>query len=148
MGIGRRLKERRKELGLSVVVVAARAGLRPTTLYDIEREEQHSTTRLHALCKVLGLNQDWVETGRGTRIAPQPVVGEDMVKSDHKLTLHGMQITTEEVEFGIEWGKLEEPQKSLIREQVLLLVASQVRKKRTAPTESQAVLPAKPVKPN
>ncbi len=135
MGIGTRLKQRRKELGMSVAETAKAAGLRPTTLYDIEREEQHSTTRLHALCQVLGLNTEWVETGRGARLAGKVLQAENVVQSDHHQTLHGMQISTEEVEFGIEWGKLEEPQKSAIREQVLLLVASQVRRKRTQPAD-------------
>jgi transcriptional regulator with XRE-family HTH domain len=132
MGIGRRIKERREEIGLRVADVARQAGLKPTTLYDLEREEQHSTTRLHALCKVLGLNPEWVETGRGTRIAVRESRRENVVESDHVKTIHGMQITTEEVEFGIEWGKLDEPHRSSIREQVLVLVASQVRRRRAA----------------
>lgn len=45
-------------------------------------------------------------------------------------TLHGMQVTPEEVEFGIEWGKLDEPARTLIRQQVMLLVAEQVRARR------------------
>lgn len=47
-----------------------------------------------------------------------------------RYTLHGMQISTEEVEVGIEWGKLDEPTKSVIRDQILLAVASQVRRRR------------------
>jgi transcriptional regulator with XRE-family HTH domain len=131
MGIGRRLKERRKELKLRVEDVARQAGMRPSTLYDLEREEQHSTTRLHALCEVLGLNAGWVESGKGVRLAGESRrVPLRVAEEQPRYTLHGMQITPEEVEFGIEWGKLDEPARSLIRQQVLLMVAEQVRAKR------------------
>ena len=131
MGIGRRIKERRKELKLRVEDVALRAGMRPSTLYDLEREEQHSTTRLHALCEVLGLSASWVESGKGARLAGARGESANRVAEEPpRYSLHGMQITPEEVEFGIEWGKLDEPARSLIRQQVMLMVAEQVRAKR------------------
>jgi transcriptional regulator with XRE-family HTH domain len=70
--IGRRVKVRRVELGLSVKAVADAAGMAATTLYDLERGEQQSTTRLHALCRVLGLNPEWADSGRGARLAGSP----------------------------------------------------------------------------
>jgi transcriptional regulator with XRE-family HTH domain len=86
MGIGRRLKERRVELGLSVKQVADAAGMAPTTLYDLEREEQHSTTRLHALGRVLGLNPEWADSGHGPRLAGSPTAPVQLVDTDQKST--------------------------------------------------------------
>jgi transcriptional regulator with XRE-family HTH domain len=83
MGIGRRLKERRLELRLSVKQVADAAGMAATTLYDLEREEQQSTTRLHALCKVLGLSTEWADSGHGHRLAGSPTPPVNLVGSDH-----------------------------------------------------------------
>lgn len=68
MPIGRKIKERRVELGLSVRRLADMAGMARTTLYDIERGDQQSSTRLHTLCKVLGLNPEWLDTGRPPRL--------------------------------------------------------------------------------
>ncbi len=128
MGIGARLKERRKELRLRVEDVARRAGLRPSTLYDLEREDQHSTTRLHALCQVLGLSPNWVETGAGGRLVTDAHSTETRTEEDTEvMRLHGVCVTRDEVEFAMEWGKLEEPARSLIHQQVMLLVAQQKR---------------------
>jgi transcriptional regulator with XRE-family HTH domain len=68
MAIGEKIKQRREELRLSIKDLADAAGMGPTTLYDLERGDQKTTTRLHALCKVLGLNPDWVADGRGPRL--------------------------------------------------------------------------------
>lgn len=131
MSIGSKLKTRRIELDLDVADVARRVGMSATTLYDLERGEQRSTTKLAALCRLYGLNSEWVEYDRGARLA----AGEQsktnrIAEGTARYTLHGMQITSEEVEFGIEWGKLDEPARTLIRQQVMLLVAEQVRRKR------------------
>jgi transcriptional regulator with XRE-family HTH domain len=68
MPIGEKIKQRREELRLSIKDLADAAGMGPTTLYDLERGDQKTTTRLHALCKVLGLHPDWVADGRGPRL--------------------------------------------------------------------------------
>lgn len=89
MGIGTKVKERRLELArldpvrYSVETTAKAAGMRPSTLYGFEREDQKTTPRLHALCKYLGLNIDWVERGIGPRLVggrPSPV---HLVQPDH-----------------------------------------------------------------
>jgi transcriptional regulator with XRE-family HTH domain len=128
MTIGQRLKDRRLELRLSVASVAHTVGMAPSTLYDVERGDQTSSTKLHLLCDLLGLNAHWVETGRGPRLAAQDA--RKSHDSTPRQTLHGVPITAEEVELGVEWGKLEEPVRSAIRQQVMLLVAEQVRRKR------------------
>lgn len=132
MTIGSRLKERRKELQLEVAEVARAVGMAPSTLYDVERGDQESSTKLHLLCALLGLNPKWVESGRGQRLAERVEVGttHTVAETNTRYTLHGMQITPEETELGIEWGKLEEPLRSAIRQQIYLLVAEQVRRKR------------------
>ena len=133
MSIGKRLKERRLEKKLTVAQVADGCGMGHSTLYDIERGDQVSTTRLHLLCAFLGLNPLWVEFKRPPRLlADLPTTKESrkVAESRTPYTLHGMQIAPEEVEFGIEWGKLDEPARSLVRQQVMLLVAEQVRAKR------------------
>lgn len=102
-----------------------------STLYELERGDQRSSTRLHRLCKVLGLNIEFVEHGRGPRLLSEgkaPLRVEDQALT---YSLHHMQITPEEVEFGIEWGKLEEPARSFVRQQVFLLVAEQKRRARS-----------------
>lgn len=133
MTIGGRLKERRKELRLDVAEVARAVGIGASTLYDIERGDQASSTKLHLLCDFLGLNPKWVESGRGARLAKDAAgVGgvHKVAETSARYTLHGMQISPEEAEFGVEWGKLDEPARSAIRQQVYLLVADQVRRRR------------------
>lgn len=77
MGIGRKIKERREELGIGVSALARQVGLSRQTLYDLEREKQTSTTKLHLLCKALGLNPDWVESNRGPRLTPMSGIPVD-----------------------------------------------------------------------
>jgi DNA-binding XRE family transcriptional regulator len=72
MGVGTKIKTRREELKIAVAELANQVGLSRQTLYDLEREKQTSTTKLHLLCKVLGLNPDWVEYGRGPRLMLSP----------------------------------------------------------------------------
>ncbi|OOG61423.1 hypothetical protein B0E46_15705 [Rhodanobacter sp. B04] len=66
--IGDRIRERRLELGMSVEVLAKAVGLKPTTLYDLERGDSKSTTKLHRFADELGLNADWLETGKGVKL--------------------------------------------------------------------------------
>jgi DNA-binding XRE family transcriptional regulator len=68
MGIGAKILTRREELGIRRSALAKRVGLSRQTLYDLEKEKQQSTTKLHLLCKELNLNPDWVEFSRGPRL--------------------------------------------------------------------------------
>ena len=141
MSIGKRLKERRLEKKLTVAQVADGCGMGHSTLYDIERGDQPSTTKLHLLCAFLGLNPLWVEFKRPPRLIADLSPAKESRKVQEPrtgYTLHGMQTTSEEVEFGIEWGKLDEPARSLVRQQVMLLVAEQVRAKRRKAKDSSA----------
>lgn len=77
MSIGQKIKQRREELRLDIKDVAKSAGMGPTTLYDLERGDQKTTTRLHALCKALGLNPEWVADGRGPRLVQRDQISGD-----------------------------------------------------------------------
>lgn len=124
---GERIRIRRKELQLDVRDVARQAGLAVTTLYELENGRQRRSTRMHAVCAVLGLRDEYVETGRLPRLSSEAPESKVVKESQAKYMLHGMLTTDEEVEFGIEWGKLHEPARSLFKQQVLLLVAAQKR---------------------
>lgn len=69
MNPGERLRARRRELGVSVAELARSAGLKPSTLYDLERGDSRTSRQLYKLCHALGLNISWVETGSGERLA-------------------------------------------------------------------------------
>lgn len=71
MTTGQRIKERRMELGMSVARLAKLAGIAPTTLYDLERSDSKSTTKLHRIAAVLKVHAEWLETGRGVRLIEQ-----------------------------------------------------------------------------
>lgn len=57
------------------------------------------------------------------------------MKDQERVKMHGRQITAEEADMGIEWGKLDEPERSSMRLQLLLMVAEQVRRKRRPPKD-------------
>ena len=136
MSIGKRLKQRRIEIGLEVADVAKRVGMAASTLYDLERGDQHSSAKLAALCRLYGLNPDWAEFNTGPRLLSELKGQQRVAEPAVRYTLHGMQVTPEEVEMGIEWGKLEEPARQLIRQRIYLLVAEQVRKRRSSKKRS------------
>jgi transcriptional regulator with XRE-family HTH domain len=71
MDAGHRIKERRKELNMTVAELARSAGIKPSTLYDLERGSSQSSRRLHVLCSRLGLNPQWVESGDGARLTTE-----------------------------------------------------------------------------
>lgn len=67
MSIGERVREAREAAKLSVVELAARAGLKPSTLYDLERGDSKSTTKLHRIAAATGYLVEYLETGRGPK---------------------------------------------------------------------------------
>jgi transcriptional regulator with XRE-family HTH domain len=131
MSPGERIRRRREHLEWKVPFVAKKAGVAPSTLYEIENGRMRSSTRLHAICKVLGLRIEYVESGELPELAADEPRGKYRIAdAAPTYTFHGVQITPDEVEVGVEWGKLDEPARSLVRQQVLLMVAEQVRAKR------------------
>lgn len=67
MTIGQRLKQVRKELGLTQMELAARVGLKQSTLSDLELGKSAGTTNLAVVANAIGVNALWLETGRGER---------------------------------------------------------------------------------
>ena len=67
MTVGERIKSARKAHTPAVGVkqLAEAVGLAVSTLYDLERGEQDSTTKLHAVAEYLGVRARWLETGQG-----------------------------------------------------------------------------------
>ncbi|WP_423820868.1 XRE family transcriptional regulator [Salinisphaera sp. SPP-AMP-43] len=63
--VGERVKYARKEAGMSVVDLAQKTKLARTTIYDLERGDSKSTTRLPAIAAATGFNATWLETGYG-----------------------------------------------------------------------------------
>lgn len=63
MTIGERIKARRIARGLSVKEIARASGLAVSTLYDIERGDQRSTTKLHLIADALGTTPAELEHG-------------------------------------------------------------------------------------
>jgi SOS-response transcriptional repressor LexA len=64
---GKRVKERRKLLGLTQMELAARAGLSQTTISDIERGRNESSIELISLARVLECQAEWLKSGKISR---------------------------------------------------------------------------------
>lgn len=65
MNIGVRIKQARELRGVTVKELAAAVGLGASTLYDIERGDQESTTKLGAIAEYLDVRYPWLERGAG-----------------------------------------------------------------------------------
>lgn len=78
MTIGERIKKRREDCRMSVRTLARKAEIAPTTLYDLERGDSRSTTKLHLIADVLGVTTRYLETGKEPKEAtaePVPIEG-------------------------------------------------------------------------
>jgi DNA-binding XRE family transcriptional regulator len=69
MSIGQKIRQRREELNIKPSALAKQVGLSRQAYNNLEKGRQNSTTKLHLICKILGLNPDWVESGKGPRLA-------------------------------------------------------------------------------
>jgi transcriptional regulator with XRE-family HTH domain len=144
MAIGAKIKQRREELRLDIKEVAKAAGMGPTTLYDLERGDQKTTTRLHALCKVLGLNPDWVAYGRGQRLVQSD---QKSVESPVSNTgIHDMAHLARDVfEIALILSSLNEPMRSSIIA-MIHTVAGQQASDGSAPVPGSSPAPSDPVR--
>lgn len=124
---------------MPVTTLARIVNLAPSTLYDLMRSDSMRSTKLHLIAKALGVNIDWLETGKGPRL-----VGEVRPGSDHRsqgrlqgeakniketFTLYHPPITPLEAQIGRDWGQLQEPQRSVVAAQIQLLLKDQQRGK-------------------
>jgi transcriptional regulator with XRE-family HTH domain len=139
MGIGEKIKQRREELRLSVNELADAAGMGPTTLYDLERGDQKTTTRLHALCKVLGLNPEWVADGRGPRLVQNFQNPVSSVPPDTGDTgLHDMAHMARDVfAVALKLSTIKEP----MRSRLLALIDTAADEASTDPVDPQDPIP-------
>jgi transcriptional regulator with XRE-family HTH domain len=139
MDSGKRLKARRLELKLRVPEVAKRAEMGTTTLYDLERGTQVGTTKLHKLAKVLGLNIEFIESGKLPRLASD---SPHSVAEPSKQTYHQIySLGTEASRIGWEFQKLldiDPGAAAMLGEMIELLVASKTRAQRSAKRKSDA----------
>jgi transcriptional regulator with XRE-family HTH domain len=120
MTAGARLRERRRELGISVAQLAKSAGLRPSTLYDLERGDNRTSKQLHRLCQTLGLNINWVETGLGERLAR-----EIARESALEITLGGERITAESARLAAQIERLDDITRGHVKAMVDKLAQAQ-----------------------
>lgn len=67
--MGDRIRTEREAARLSREVVAAKAGIKPSTLSDIELGYSKTTRALPGIAAALGLSALWLETGRGEKMA-------------------------------------------------------------------------------
>jgi transcriptional regulator with XRE-family HTH domain len=143
MAIGEKIKQRREELRLSIKQLATAAGMGPTTLYDLERGDQQTSTRLHALCKVLGLNPEWVADGRGPRLVQNfqnPVFSDPPVTAGISDTgMHDMAHMARDVfEVALLLSTLAEPMRSRM---IALIHAAVGQQASTDPVDPQDPIP-------
>lgn len=125
MNAGQRIKERRKELQMTVAALARAAGIAPSTLYDLERGDAQASTRMHALCQTLGLNPQWVETGAGARLA-----NGKPLQNAVEIVIGGERLTPESARLAAQIERLDEVVRKHVEGMIASLVdASQNQKK-------------------
>jgi phage repressor protein C with HTH and peptisase S24 domain len=99
-GIGKRVKEVRLERGMSLEVLAQRAGIKAyQTIQDLERGKSQGSKHIVALARELGVTPGWLETGHGQKELPDNQssdsaqgMGNLPVSSDEPLTLPAINI--------------------------------------------------------
>lgn len=80
---GTRLREARKDAGLSQPALAQKVGLSQTTISDIERGRNAGSTEAAALAAVLGVNALWLAEGKGPKhpggkdVQPSPALAAE-----------------------------------------------------------------------
>lgn len=75
--IGQRIRNMRRDLGISRKTLAKDVKIAYTTLSDLELGESKSTTALHRIAERLGVNANWLESGKGPREADTPGIQEE-----------------------------------------------------------------------
>ncbi len=128
--LGKRLRERRKELGFTLDQVAKGSGMGTGTVSDIEQGRQKGSTKLHKIAAFLRVRVEWLESGDGTKenngvAQPHspPHIGNHAV--------HGIFISRDGAEVGAEWDKIEgDEYKQLARDFIYGIVAAQKRASR------------------
>ncbi|HEY3678990.1 MAG TPA: helix-turn-helix transcriptional regulator [Bradyrhizobium sp.] len=63
--IGERVRHWREKRGMSVHELATKVGSKPSTIYGLEIGDQKKSSALHRIAKILGLNIEYLEMGKG-----------------------------------------------------------------------------------
>lgn len=71
MSVGNRLKEARREAGLTQIQLGKRVGMSQASISDLENGESAGTTNIATLAAVLGVSPLWLQEGRGPK-RPEP----------------------------------------------------------------------------
>jgi len=121
---GNRIRLRRQELQMSVAALARAVGMAPSTLYDLERGDMRTTTKLHRIAAALGLSIEWLESGRGSRLSH---ASGKVSEPRANYSVHGFMITPEAARVAAEWEKLDEPMRAQVALIIESLVATQIR---------------------
>ncbi|MBD8540916.1 LexA family transcriptional regulator [Oxalobacteraceae sp. CFBP 8761] len=72
MSISARLKQARKDAGMTQGELAARSGLKQSTISDLETGKSQGTTYVASLALAMGVSPLWLEAGKGTRNVDLP----------------------------------------------------------------------------
>lgn len=83
MTIGNRIKEVRTRLGLTQMQLAKNAGVKQSTIADLERGHTNRSPSITQIAMALGVNPDWLVTGKGA--ADRGSLGSNV--SEHHATL-------------------------------------------------------------
>lgn len=65
MSIGNRVKQARKAAKMTQIELAAKSGLKQSTISDLEVGKSQGTTNIASLAAALGVSALWLETGKG-----------------------------------------------------------------------------------
>lgn len=69
MALGKRIKERREELGMEQQALADAAKVSQPRLSALETRDSKSCKAVHAIAKALGVRSRWLATGEGPKLA-------------------------------------------------------------------------------
>jgi transcriptional regulator with XRE-family HTH domain len=71
MSVGNRLREARKEAGLTQAELGTKVGMTQVSISDLENGKSAGTTNIATLAAVLGVSPLWLQEGRGPK-KPEP----------------------------------------------------------------------------
>ena len=84
--IGERIKQLRKELGMTQAVFAERIGIRQNSVAVIEMGKNMPSDQTVAfICREFRVNEEWLRTGAGEMFIPSPETVVDKLAEDYRL---------------------------------------------------------------
>ena len=84
--IGERIKQLRKELGMTQAVFAERIGIRQNSVAVIEMGKNMPSDQTVAfICREFRVNEEWLRTGAGEVFIPSPETVVDKLAEDYRL---------------------------------------------------------------